>query len=267
MNRLSITMLIGVLIFMNSNTIFAAGGEGSLKENRPEFSTNMSIQEFNKYYWYKEELQEICKRYQIPSDGTKATLKSRIEGVLLGGTGEFFDNKSTDFQVGIKDEKLDLIVDINSKDYSKLNDKIINGFKFSPEWRTFCGTILGEKNFKFTKEMAATVRKVKKEKNKNFTVMDLLKVYKIGKQCKFTKTYPFDFMQPEERTYQWNNFVRDFNKDSRSKFFKDKMKVAALLWRKVRDNPGEKRYRSSLIDEYKNEIDDLQEGDILEETI
>ena len=63
------------------------------------------------------------------------------------------------------------------------------------------------------------------------------------------------------------NFVRDFNKDSRSKFFKDKMKVAALLWRKVRDNPGEKRYRSSLIDEYRNEIDDLQEGDILEETI
>lgn len=31
MNRLSITMLIGVLIFMNSNTIFAAASEGSLK--------------------------------------------------------------------------------------------------------------------------------------------------------------------------------------------------------------------------------------------
>lgn len=41
-------MLIGVFIFMNSTI------EESLKENRPEFSTNMSIQEFNKYYWYKE---------------------------------------------------------------------------------------------------------------------------------------------------------------------------------------------------------------------
>lgn len=250
-------MLMGVLVFMNSTI------EESLKENRPEFSTNMSIQEFNKYYWYKEELQEICKRYQISSGGTKATLKSRIEGVLLGGTGEFCDDKSTDFQVGIKEEKLDLIIDINSKDYSKLNVKIINGFKFSPEWRIFCGTVLGKKNFKFTKEMAATVRKVKKEKNKNFTVTDLLKIYKIGKQRKSTKTYPFDFMQPEERTYQWNNFVRDFNQDSRSKFFKAKMKVAALLWRKVRDNPGEKRYRLSLIDEYRDEIDDLQKDDII----
>lgn len=264
MNRLSTTILIGVLISMYSTTIFAAGGEVSLKENRSEFSTNMSIQEFNKYYWYKEELQKICKRYQISSNGTKATLKSRIEGVLLGGTREFCDDESTDFQVDIRDEKLDLNIDINSKDYSKLNVKIINGFKFSPEWRIFCGTVLGEKNFKFTKAMAATVRKVKKEKNKNFTVMDLLKIYKIGKQCKSTKIYPFDFMQPEEQTYQWNNFVRDFNQDSRSKFFKDKMKVAALLWRKVRDNPGEKRYRSSLIDEYISKINDLREGNILE---
>ena len=124
--------------------------------------------------------------------------------------------------------------------------------------------MLGEKNFKFTKEMAATVRKVKKEKNRNFTVMDLLKIYKIGKQCKAMKAYPFDFMQPEEKTYQWNNFVRDFNQDYRSKSFKDKMKVAALLWGKVRDNTGDKRYRSSLNDKYKNEKNNLQEGNILE---
>ena len=65
MNRLSTTILMGVMIFVNSTTIFATGGKGSLQENRPEFSTSMSVSEFNKYYWYKEELQEICRRYQI----------------------------------------------------------------------------------------------------------------------------------------------------------------------------------------------------------
>ena len=264
MKALSSTILVGVMIFMSYTTTFASGGDKSLKENRPAFSTNMSVQEFNKYYWYKEELQEICRIYQISSDGTKATLQSRIKSLLLGDTEEFCDDKSMDFQADIENEKIDLNIDANCKDYSKLNVKIINGFSFNPEWRAFCGMVLGEKNFKFTKEMGAAVRKVKKEKNKNFTVMDLLKIYKIGKQRKAMKAHSFDFMQPEEQTYQWNNFVKDFNKDCHSKFFKNKMKVAALLWRKVRDNPGEKIYRSSLIDKYKSEINDLNEGDKLE---
>ena len=60
--------------------------------------------------------------------------------------------------------------------------------------------------------------------------MGLLKIYKIGKRLKAMKAYLFDFMQPEEQTYQQNNKV----------------------------------YRPILIDKCKSEINDLQEGCELE---
>lgn len=41
-----------------------------------------------------------------------------------------------------------------------------------------------------------------KRKSKNFTVMGLLKIYKIGKRLKAMKAYLFDFMQLEKQTYQ-----------------------------------------------------------------
>ena len=224
MKKFLVVMLIGVMMFMNTILTFADGGGETLKVSRPEFSRSMSVEEFNKHYWYKEELQKICRDYNISSKGTKAELKSRIECVLLDGdTTEICRKNTSNIRVDIPDNDIVLNIDQNSDDFAKLRVKVINGFRFSAEWR-------------------------------EFTVNDLLKVYKIGKQCKSTKEYPFDFMQPEEQTYQWNNFVRDFNRDARSKSFTDKMRVAAILWGKVRDNPGMKRYRSSLIDEYINEI-------------
>ena len=251
-------MLIGVMMFMNTILTFAGGEGDTLKASRPEFSTSMSVEEFNKHYWYKEDLQKICRDYNVSSRGTKAELKSRIESVLLGGDTTKTRRKNTsNIRVDIPDNDMTLNINPNSDDSAKLRVKVISGFRFGAEWREFCGRVLNERNFKFTKEMAAVVRKLKSENDREFTVNDLLKVYKIGKQCKSTKEYPFDFMQPEEQTYQWNNFVRDFNKDARSKSFTDKMRVAAILWGKVRDNPGMKKYRSSLIDEYINEINEF----------
>ena len=61
-------------------------------------------------------------------------------------------------------------------------------------------------------------------------------------------------MQPEEQTYQWNNFVRAFNADPRSMIFSNKMKVASILWSKVRDNPVSKEYRTDLIDIYAEDL-------------
>lgn len=91
-------------------------------------------------------------------------------------------------------------------------------------------------------------------------VKDLMSVYLENKSSKQNETTKLpDYMIPEERTYQWNNFVKDFNKDPCSKKFKNKMKVAALLWRKVRDKPGSKKYTSNLINEYENEVKELQE--------
>ena len=250
-----LAVLIGVMMFMDNILKIEGNEEETLKANCASFSTGMSVEEFNNHYWYKKELQKICRDYNISSKGTKADLKLRIERVLLGDFTHTNNYANiSDIQLDISDNYMDLNIDENSEDYAKLKVTVINGFKFSSKWREFCGRVLKEKNFKFTKEMAAIVRKIKSENDEKFTIYDLLKVYKLGKKCNSVKKHAFDFMQPEEQTYQWNNFVRDFNQDSRSKSFKNKMKVAAILWKKVRDNHGIKKYRSSLIDEYIEEI-------------
>lgn len=57
-----------------------------------------------------------------------------------------------------------------------------------------------------------------------------------------------------KRTYQWNGFVRDFNRDPRTRSMANRMQVAALLWRAVKDRPGSKMYSSKLLDEFADEV-------------
>jgi len=46
--------------------------------NRPEFNNIGSATTFNKWYWLKEELVEICKALSLPSSGSKSELRNRI---------------------------------------------------------------------------------------------------------------------------------------------------------------------------------------------
>ena len=206
---------------------------------RPEFSPTISVTEFKRHYWYTTELREICRKFGLDCTGTKAELTSRVEHFLSGDVDSF--SSEEELRISMTDTTLGLVVSPGTDSYAKLSTKVIGGFRFNVNWRAFCGSVLGESNFKFTKEMAAVVREVKKRHDNSFTVRDLLVIYKTGKQSKAAgKSLP-SYMQPEEQTYQWNNFVRAFNADSRSMIFSNKMKVASILWSKVRDNPGLKR--------------------------
>lgn len=50
-----------------------------LNEIRPEFGEIKSFEEFNKYYWYREELSQICKSLGLEYKGTKQDLNHIIE--------------------------------------------------------------------------------------------------------------------------------------------------------------------------------------------
>ncbi len=50
-----------------------------LIENRPEFDKITSFDAFNKYYWYREELSQICKSIGLEYRGTKQELNHIIE--------------------------------------------------------------------------------------------------------------------------------------------------------------------------------------------
>ena len=220
---------------------------------KPEFSPTMSVTEFKRHYWYVTELREICRKFWLDCTGTKAELTSRVEHFLSGDV-DSFSSEEEEMKISMTDKTLGLVVRHGADSYTKLSTKVIGWFSFNVNWRAFCGMVLVEPNFKFTKEMAAAVREAKKRHDNSLTVRDLLVIYKTGKQRKATGESLPSYMQPEEQTYQWNNFVRAFNADPRSMIFSNKMKVASILWSKVRDNPGSKEYRTDLIDIYAEEL-------------
>ncbi|WP_248926197.1 SAP domain-containing protein [Paenibacillus hamazuiensis] len=195
--------------------------------DRPTFSKHLSVQEFEKHYWYKNELTAICGKCNLPVSGTKAELEERIKKWLSGE--KITDPRKANSAVRKKQELQEL----------KLSTRLIaDGFKFNRQAREFFANYYNKPKFSFTKEMAAALREAERQNDMEMTVADLIEVYEGRRN-------PDNL---EERTYQWNGFVKDFNRDPRTKNMKDRMKIAAELWKKVRDNPGPKQYSPELLD-------------------
>lgn len=55
-----------------------------MRENRPDFSNIKSFEEFNRYYWYREELSQICKSLGLEYRRTKQELNYIIEQYFKG---------------------------------------------------------------------------------------------------------------------------------------------------------------------------------------
>lgn len=61
-----------------------------LKENRPDFRDIKSFEEFNRYYWYRDELSQICKSLGLEYRCTKQELNHIIEQYFKGNRIEKF---------------------------------------------------------------------------------------------------------------------------------------------------------------------------------
>jgi hypothetical protein len=53
-------------------------------ENRPKFEDITSFENFNKYYWYRDELSKICRSLKIEHRGTKKELMNNIKKYFSG---------------------------------------------------------------------------------------------------------------------------------------------------------------------------------------
>ncbi len=100
--------------------------------------------------------------------------------------------------------------------------------------------------------MAATLRNAEKNNDLEITVKDLIEVYLDSKKNPTKK-----IITNEDKTYQWNNFLKEFHMDKKTKLLNNKIQIASFLWRQVRDNPGEKKYTSELLTKYSKEIHKL----------
>ena len=200
-----------------------------LNEIRPDFDKITSFKEFNKYYWYREELSKICKSLGLEYKGTKQELNYIIEEYFKGNLIKKSSIKNKKKQV----EKITL-------DTALLEC----GFSFNTYFREYFSSLTNVSPFKFTADMATAWRKVKKENDLSFTIQDMLKVY-YGK---------LDYAKYDNSACQWNQFLKDFCTDKNSRNYSNKLKVASILWKEVRNSKNKKMYSTNLLTEYSGKI-------------
>ena len=202
-------------------------------EKRPKFEKITSFDEFNKYYWYREEISQICKSLGLEYRGTKQELNHIIEQYFKGNLIKKSSIKTTKKQV----ENITLDTPL-----------LECGFSFNAKFREYFSTLTGISPFKFTADMATAWRKVKSEKNIKFTIEDLLEVY-YGKS---------DYAKYDNSVCQWNQFLKDFCADENSRNYSNKLKVASILWKEVRNSEKEKIYSKNLLTEYTYKLEEYR---------
>lgn len=201
--------------------------------NRPNFKEIKNYEEFSKYYWYRDELKQICKKLGISDNGTKKELNYYIE--------QYYNGKL------IKKEKIKSYKSINSN--INLESKLLEcGFCFNQKFRDYFSKLTNTKNFKFNANMATTWRIVKKNNDENFTIKDMLDIYYNKKE----------YAKYDNSSCEWNKFLKDFCNDKRNNIFKNKMKVASILWKEIRNSTKEKIYTENLTKEYNDLIKDYK---------
>ncbi|KRM94937.1 hypothetical protein FC19_GL000038 [Liquorilactobacillus aquaticus DSM 21051] len=197
--------------------------------------------QFKEQYYYKKELSELCRRVGLPMSGTKAELNSYIEKYLSGTPVSEIKAK----RPRVKKPAL-------MADSIRLDTKVVgSGFVFNNEARKFFAAYFGTEKFSFKKEMAIVKRKAEQENDTEMTVADL-----IRRSLQLSKDKDQIASVSEERTYQWNNFVRSFFLDPATVQFTDRLKVAGLLWGYVKNTKQEKKYSSALLETYADEVEE-----------
>ena len=96
--------------------------------------------------------------------------------------------------------------------------------------------------------MTMTWRKVKIDNGNKFTIQDMIKIY-YGES---------DYAKYDNSACQWNQFLKDFCVDESSNNYSNKLKVAAILWKEVRNSKNEKIYSKELLNEYRYKLEEYR---------
>ncbi|WP_125980710.1 SAP domain-containing protein [Loigolactobacillus iwatensis] len=204
----------------------------------PKFSNTMPVSEFLEHYWYKTELQTICRQNKLPTFGTKAELTNYLVAFL----NDIPSNKIKTVRKVTRQKSL------KSYEITPKTKLLNSGFSLNNEARQFFTDYFHTTKFFFKKIMTIKLREVQRTKDVHADVAALIKFYLDD------QNHEKSFNNAEESTYQWNNFVRDFCKDPQSTNYSNKLKVAAILWQKVKLGRGAKQYKSVLIQRYSTAI-------------
>ena len=187
---------------------------------KKELDKNISVDEFDNYYFLKEEMVNFCRMEGLKVSGNKSQLKDRIRYYLT--TGKKLNNTTTTR----KKSPIDI----------SLNAKIGENFVCSQEARKFFMEKIGP-SFKFKVSFQKWLKK-----NPDKTFADALIAYQeIMTSLKDNTTVI-------GKQFEYNQYIRDFFKNNSNKTLQEAIKC----WKYKKNIPGTNEYENSDLDILKN---------------
>ncbi len=186
---------------------------------RPELTTEITLSDFQDFYWLKSELEDFCREIGLPASGSKIALSQRIEYFISTGKKPVFK----------PDEKPTSNFDWAS---SSLTDATIitDNYKNSQNVRAFFTEHLGP-GFKFNTEFMSWMKA-----NVGKTLGDACEHWIKIKSRKKSKVHKD--IAPQ---FEYNTYIRDFLKANPELSKQD----AIHCWNQKRQLRGHNKYEQS----------------------
>ena len=171
---------------------------------RPTLDKDISLTDFNEFYWLKEELVAFCKIVGISTSGSKIELTSKIQEYLTTGTilSNIKSTKTTTSKF-----------DWNKEPLSK-STVITDNYKNTENVRAFFISQIGA-NFSFNVKFMNWIKN-----NIGKTLNDAMDEWKNLKEIKKDKNYKTE-IDPQ---FEYNRYMRAFLADNPNLSSKDAMR-------------------------------------------
>lgn len=194
------------------------------EESRPKLDKVISLEDFEDFYWFKQELISFCAKEGLKTSGGKKELAARILHYLK--TGEVL---ALSQEKKKPDSKFDW-----TKDRLFVDTIITDSYKNSANVRAFFTDYIGV-HFAFNVKFMQWIKD-----HKGSTLAEAAEEWKRLYQISKDKDYQTE-IAPQ---FEYNRYIRDFLADNPSL----KLKDAIRLWNLKREKRGSKAYQKSDLD-------------------
>ncbi len=187
---------------------------------RPNLTKEINVEEFQNYYWLKEELQAFCREEEMSAMGSKIELAERITHFLH--TGEKLKplrKKQTTRKKALSNEPL------------TLETVITENHRCSQHVRAFFTSIIPKFHF------STYIQQFFKE-NVGKTYQDVVTAWYEEMERKKDPSYKKSKLAPQ---FEYNQFTRDYFADPQN--IGKSREDAISAWKTVKSLPGDNKYR------------------------
>ena len=184
---------------------------------RPNLTKEISIKDYDEYYWLKEELQTFCRENGISASGSKMEISDRIKTYLQ--TGEIKEP--------IRKRRVNKKIETKSE--LSLDTVITEDHRCSQDVRSFFKTVIPKFHF-------STYIQNYFKSNIGKTYRDVVDAWYEEEKRKKDPAYK-KVIAPQ---FEYNRFIRDFFADPKNQ---GKSREEAIkLWNKIKRLPGSNKY-------------------------